>query len=83
MAFKPFDAEVQNLQMSSLVISFSIKVNILNDFSSIQQNIDKKMFFNSICKKISIFIDLSYIIGKFMVKLHKMQIFIFNSKVTS
>ena len=38
--------------------------------------------FAKMCKKINILIDLSYIIGKIVLKLHKMQIFIFDYEVT-
>ena len=39
--------------------------------------------FAKMCKKINILIDLSYIVGKIMIKLNKMQIFIFDYDMTS
>ena len=45
MAFKPFDAEGQNLQMWWLVISLLYESDIVDDFILVRQKVDENIIF--------------------------------------
>ena len=45
MAFKLFDAEVQNLQMWWLVISLLYESDIVDDFILVRQKVDENIIF--------------------------------------